>query len=244
MECDHISTGKHNVKLEDGEVVAANQSEGEVKLADLIWVRISGASWWPAQVVDDNNVSSKNKPSKRSAEKVLVRLYGSYKYLYVDPVKCHSDFDMILKQNNGCYREILLKALEQVSSSKSDRSKKQGSKSKENGAVDLSRRKSSRNHARENPQTDSSNLNADAQRTEISVRVSPRKRNAVIPQSKVEQKTLLALRVENTNGKASKQSGAEVVSKSKEVSARRLRVMQQLGLVAPSGSSFHKNGLI
>lgn len=29
-----------------------------------------------------------------------------------------------------------------------------------------------------------------------------------------------------------------------EVSARRLRVMQHLGLIAPSGSPFHKNGLI
>ncbi|XP_068312560.1 uncharacterized protein [Pyrus communis] len=243
MECDHPSTGKHN-KLEDGEVVAANQLEGEVKLADLIWVKISGGSWWPAQVVDDNNVSNKNKPSKRSAEKVLVRLYGSYKYRHAPYLIILTELlnFQILKQNNGCYREILLKALEQVSSPKSDISKKQGSKSKENVAVDLSRRKSSHNHARENPQTDSSNLNAVAQRTEFSVRVSPRKRNVVIPQSKVEQKTQLALRVGNANGKASKQSGAEVVSK--EVSARRLRVMQQLGLIAPSGSSFHNNGLI
>lgn len=52
MECDHILTGKHNVKLEDGEDVAANQLEGEVKLADLIWVKISGGSWWPAQVFE------------------------------------------------------------------------------------------------------------------------------------------------------------------------------------------------
>ncbi|CAN6542880.1 unnamed protein product [Malus baccata var. baccata] len=56
----------------------------------------------------------------------------------------------------------------------------------------------------------------------------------------VEQKNLVARRVENANGKASKRGGAEVLSMSKEVSARRLSVMQQLGLIAPLGSSFHK----
>ncbi|KAL6297131.1 hypothetical protein ACE6H2_005273 [Prunus campanulata] len=175
MKSKHLSTGKDRIDVKVEEDVAANQLGGEVKVADLIWVKINGGSWWPAQVVDDNTVNVNNKPSKRSAGKVLVRLYGSYKYLYVDPLKCHSEFDIILKQNNGCYREILLKALEQdVSYLKSSRSKKQGSKSKESVAVYSSTSMSNHNLARENHQTDSSSLTTEAQRTEFSTMKSKR----------------------------------------------------------------------
>ncbi|ONI35341.1 hypothetical protein PRUPE_1G530900 [Prunus persica] len=159
MKSKRLSTGKDRIDVKDEEDVAANQLGGKVKVPDLIWVKINGGSWWPAQVVDDNTVNVNNKPSKRSAGKVLVRLYGSYKYLYVDPLKYHSEFDIILKQNNGCYREILLKALEQdVSCLKSNRSKKQGSESKESVAVYSPTCVSNHNHARENHQTDSSSL--------------------------------------------------------------------------------------
>ena len=50
----------------------------------------------------------------------------------MDPVKCHSRFENILKQNNGSYKEIFHKSLEQdLPSTKSSRSKGHGSKSKE-----------------------------------------------------------------------------------------------------------------
>ncbi|KAJ0026091.1 hypothetical protein Pint_08464 [Pistacia integerrima] len=39
-------------------------------------------------------------------------------------------------------------------------------------------------------------------------------------------------------------SGTNILRKSHELSARRLRVMQSLGLIAPSGSPFRKNGQI
>ena len=47
-------------------------------------------------------------------------------------MKCHSEFENILKQNNGNYREIFHKSLQQdLSSTKSSRSKGRGTKSKE-----------------------------------------------------------------------------------------------------------------
>ena len=50
----------------------------------------------------------------------------------MDQVKCRSEFENILKQNNGHYREIFHKFLEQdLPSTKSSRSKGRGSRSKE-----------------------------------------------------------------------------------------------------------------
>ncbi|XP_058221271.1 PWWP domain-containing protein 4-like [Rhododendron vialii] len=108
----HSANGSYADK-EDGGGAACNQTSKEVVLGDLIWVSLHGSSWWPAQVFDDNAVSRRNKPRKRSTGEVLVRLYGSYKYMYVDPIKCRSEFDNILKQKNGNYSEIFEKALEQ-----------------------------------------------------------------------------------------------------------------------------------
>ncbi|XP_015885974.3 uncharacterized protein LOC107421278 isoform X2 [Ziziphus jujuba] len=112
----HLANGKNNANKEGGEKVSANQVGGDVKPADVIWVKIHKDSWWPAQVVDENSISACNKPCSRAAGQVLVRLYGSYTYLYVDPIKSLSEFNIILKQNDGCYRAIFLKALEQVNS--------------------------------------------------------------------------------------------------------------------------------
>ncbi|KAI8023796.1 hypothetical protein LOK49_LG03G02560 [Camellia lanceoleosa] len=44
----------------------------EFVLGDLIWVRLCGSLWWPAQVVDDNTVSQRDKPINRSVGKVHV----------------------------------------------------------------------------------------------------------------------------------------------------------------------------
>ncbi|KAM5575425.1 hypothetical protein ABKV19_014399 [Rosa sericea] len=217
--------------MENGYDVAGNHIGREIKVADLIWVETNGGSWWPAQVVNENAVSGNNKPLKTSSGEVPVRLYGSYKFLYVDPQKCSSDFEIILEQNNGSYREIFLKALEQdASHMKSGRSKKQGFKSK----VDASRNPSDANHAVEDPKIEDSNF--------ARIRSSPRLQKQG---KKVEDKA---------NGKPIKQDGllknakengssvqAEVLT---EAGARRLRVMQNLGLIAPSGSPYHKNGRV
>ncbi|KAM5575426.1 hypothetical protein ABKV19_014399 [Rosa sericea] len=221
--------------MENGYDVAGNHIGREIKVADLIWVETNGGSWWPAQVVNENAVSGNNKPLKTSSGEVPVRLYGSYKFLYVDPQKCSSDFEIILEQNNGSYREIFLKALEQVLFFDEillllGRSKKQGFKSK----VDASRNPSDANHAVEDPKIEDSNF--------ARIRSSPRLQKQG---KKVEDKA---------NGKPIKQDGllknakengssvqAEVLT---EAGARRLRVMQNLGLIAPSGSPYHKNGRV
>ncbi|KAK7845734.1 hypothetical protein CFP56_008955 [Quercus suber] len=102
-----------NKNLTNGEIGKKGVEEiatNKVTLGDLIWVKHDGGSWWPAQIIDENRGSI--KPGDKSAGKVRVRLYGSNEYLYVDPVKCHSKFELDLPH------------------SKSSRSKRQGAKSK------------------------------------------------------------------------------------------------------------------
>nr|AFK48621.1 unknown [Lotus japonicus] len=116
-------SGKNQISEGGGEV--------QVALGDVIYVKLHGSSWWPGQVVDDNSVSESVKPSKRSAREVLVRLYGSYTYLYADPAKSRSEFEEILKLNNGSHQQILLQSLEKdLPSTKSSRAEGSSSKTK------------------------------------------------------------------------------------------------------------------
>ncbi|XP_052191518.1 uncharacterized protein LOC127800760 isoform X2 [Diospyros lotus] len=93
MKSTHLSSNGSSADKGDGREAAVNQLSEEVVLGDLIWVRIHGSSWWPAQVADDNTVSQKIKPRDRSAGDVLVRLYGSYKYMYVDSRTYQLEFE-------------------------------------------------------------------------------------------------------------------------------------------------------
>ncbi|KAL6997404.1 hypothetical protein U1Q18_007530 [Sarracenia purpurea var. burkii] len=160
MENSRVSENRSYADNGNANEAAVNQPSEEVVLGDVIWVSLHGSSWWPAQVVDDNTVAPSKKPRNRSVGDVLARLYGSYKYIYVDPIACRTEFQNILKQNNGNYSEIFKKALE---------------------------------------------------------------------------KDFPCFKSGTAKGNA---------SKSQEVTPRRMKVMQRLGLIAPSGSPFHQNGHI
>ncbi|XP_052191519.1 uncharacterized protein LOC127800760 isoform X3 [Diospyros lotus] len=128
MKSTHLSSNGSSADKGDGREAAVNQLSEEVVLGDLIWVRIHGSSWWPAQVADDNTVSQKIKPRDRSAGDVLVRLYGSYKYMYVDSRTYQLEFEKILQKHNGEQIEILKKTLGQdIVRSKSHRGKRKES---------------------------------------------------------------------------------------------------------------------
>ncbi|KAF8404702.1 hypothetical protein HHK36_009590 [Tetracentron sinense] len=129
MEGKCLTTKRNYLNKDGGKESMVDQLRGEVMLGDVVWVRLGGCSWWPAQVVEENTVSLKIKPNNRSVGDVLVRLYGSYDYLYADLMKCRSDFEnvnvkfsstfvpqtsLILKQNNDSYVETFQKALEQI----------------------------------------------------------------------------------------------------------------------------------
>ncbi|KAM7255837.1 hypothetical protein ACFE04_011578 [Oxalis oulophora] len=84
----------------------------KVNLGDLVWVK-DDALWWPAQVVNENNINGGFKPrNTKSMGDVLVRLYGRYKFLYANLVKYRSDFKIVEEQNGGSFDEIFRKTLE------------------------------------------------------------------------------------------------------------------------------------
>ncbi|KAL6661659.1 hypothetical protein ACP70R_001043 [Stipagrostis hirtigluma subsp. patula] len=96
-----------------------NKLRQNYRLGDVTWVKHSGSSWWPAQVIDEAFVGS--KPKKKTKHDCLVRLYGTCQYLYVDPWESNTEFDMMLKQENKAamevFREVLEKDLSCVNSS-------------------------------------------------------------------------------------------------------------------------------
>ncbi|KAF9603910.1 hypothetical protein IFM89_038820 [Coptis chinensis] len=113
MRSNHLENSKKHfskVAVKDSHVVKS--SEGSTS-GDLVWIRLRGSLWWPAQVVDENMVSRSSRPRKRVPGGVLVRVYGTYTYLYRDLLKYRTEFKKILKQNDGSYLETFKKALEQ-----------------------------------------------------------------------------------------------------------------------------------
>ncbi|XP_072985868.1 uncharacterized protein [Typha latifolia] len=101
-----------------------SQSRHPFKPGDITWIKIHD-SWWPAQVLDEESVG--DKPQKTVIDESLVRLYGTYDYLYVDILKCCAEFEsvcsnfaahednltLMLKQENKTMREVFQKSLKQ-----------------------------------------------------------------------------------------------------------------------------------
>nr|CAB3481229.1 unnamed protein product [Digitaria exilis] len=85
------------------------------RLGDITWVKPKGSPWWPAQVIDESCVGS--KPKKKDKYDCLVRLYGTGQYMHVDPWKCNSEFELMLKQENKSAMEVFCEVLEKELSS-------------------------------------------------------------------------------------------------------------------------------
>ncbi|XP_016163702.1 uncharacterized protein LOC107606204 isoform X2 [Arachis ipaensis] len=173
-------------------------TEPVMALGDLIYIPLRGASkWWPAQVTDEKSVNENLRPKKKLLREVLVRVYGSYMYKYVDPVKSHADFENVLKKNDGDLHKILQESLEKDLPSNKPKSKESPAKNK--GGSSSSKRKS-------------------APKDEKQDEAKSQKQNEEDPES------------------------TTPFRKSQELSKRRIRVMESLGLIAPPGSPFVRNG--
>ncbi|KAJ9545364.1 hypothetical protein OSB04_025071 [Centaurea solstitialis] len=245
-------TGESNGSLVENEAVDGQPTK-EVIFGDMLWVKLHEASWWPAQVVDENSVSSFNKPSissKRSSSDVLVRLYGSYTHKYVDVNGSRAEFKNILIENNFNHEAILKKSLEQelasLNSSKSRRRQSKGTVLTE----------ASENGSSEKDVLDKSQLfdnvcnlhsccfiffklsnswPVDVPCFRIKVSSKKRKReNAKTDASTPD-------RVQNNSAPS---TPTIIGLKAQELSGRRMKVMQSLGLVAPSGSPFPRNRVL
>ncbi|KAF3339424.1 Histone-lysine N-methyltransferase ATX1 [Carex littledalei] len=107
---------KSNENAVDSNRLGGDGTKAEIlnqqfKPGDLTWVEIHNSSWWPAQVFDEGSVGA--KPRKKSKKELLVRLYGTYEYMYVDASKSNSEFEDVLKRENKTMKEMFQEALEQ-----------------------------------------------------------------------------------------------------------------------------------
>ncbi|KAK9219487.1 hypothetical protein WN943_008132 [Citrus x changshan-huyou] len=257
MRSNRVSGGRNCDSDRDGEKFVVKQLEGQFFPGDVTWAKLRGNIWWPAVVVDENTVSECNKPSKRAFGGVLVRLYGSYEYLYVDPIKFHLEFQKVLEQSNGSHREIFEKALEQdLSHMKSGCSKGIGSKSTEGkyksdsaSVQEQLKRKYSKQGSGHKKLKPNNTSDEKRRMSEISMEEQDEKPMLNSPNSvsfiailfPISSRSLplylpsmqkLSYYIDYCFQEAS------LLGTSHELSARRLRVMQSLGLVAPSGSPF------
>ncbi|KNA03789.1 hypothetical protein SOVF_205780 [Spinacia oleracea] len=186
MGKEGLANGKGDVDESGKDGALDKKSNAEFKLGDMTWIKLRGTSWWPAQIVDKNAVSGNHKPRKGKSGEVLVRLYGTYKYLYMDPMTSLLEFNNVLKQSKNTQREIFRMALDKdLSDIQSGKTNRRRTKAKGN----------------------------DSAQKEKSV---PSKRGF--------------------------EEHEDETPKKAEGSARRLKVMQDLGLTGPSGSPFLKNG--
>ncbi|XP_071713804.1 uncharacterized protein [Rutidosis leptorrhynchoides] len=184
------------------------QSSTDVVFGEILWVKLREASWWPAQIVDENSVPSASKPSsKGSSSDVLVRLYGSCIFKYVDAHGYRAEFEKIQKENNFSYNDIMKKSLEQdlPSLNSSKLKKRQQSKSKSRGSKDVS----------------------DKFQTTI---LSKKQK-----QAKADSDTQTPEMVHHGTESSTPN---KATSRTQELNSRRMNMMQVLGLVAPSRSPF------
>ncbi|XP_058088478.1 uncharacterized protein LOC131235330 isoform X2 [Magnolia sinica] len=301
MEVKHLkNVGNHVGKDSEAATKGGDDKlRKEFTLGDIVWIKIYDSSWWPAQVVDENTIGGGEKIEKKMEGGVLTRLYGSYEYLYVDPMKYHSEFENVLKQNNCSVKEILNKALEQDLSQI-----KSGAKSKRKAStrkVEASRDKMPKQDRIETTQAmgslgklqdgvKSNLLEAKARdescKDKISVQDGVKKKkkadgqdsdmhagrkrkqrdpsaeNGVsvaskagrpgsdgVQRSTTEAAVVDVLKTPKQGDRKDKKTISSPISAtnslkcSQDMSARRMRVMQSLGLIAPCGSPFQRVGL-
>lgn len=190
--------GSQNVNDSELPKLGDDQSKRQFKIGDITWMRIRKNTWWPAQVFDEKNVNCQLK--KKGKNDVLVRLYGTYDYYYLDPVKNSSEFENIVKQNNSTITATFQKALEEDLSrmQSAGSSKKKGSKSEGNAKSETPKSK------------------------------RPKKDKIIVIDLEDD---------ENNPNSGSAKGGSGLRT---PPTARRIRVMRRLGLIAPEGSPYRK----
>ncbi|GLJ40221.1 hypothetical protein SUGI_0825410 [Cryptomeria japonica] len=83
-------------------------------LGQLLWVRGFKCSWWPAQVVDEKNISENIIVNDRIEGGVLVRFYGSYTYAWVDPFADLCKFRESFIENGSDHVKAFQKSLGEI----------------------------------------------------------------------------------------------------------------------------------
>ncbi|XP_068637486.1 uncharacterized protein [Aristolochia californica] len=244
--CTGVSTrdSKISTKCE------ANQMEHKPAEGNILWVRTTDCSWWPAQVVGYNCTNVNNKSKWRKEGEVLARLYGSSELLYVDPAKYSSDFENALKQNNCSFQEILRKSLEQEISQKRFGlcSNRVACEFKEKNSIEDPWDKVKDNRLKQKQEEEGISQKVDSSgmlKASNTQRITKKKCNIISERVRTKSsnkflKQNMALRNQKTDDPHFRIHSLKDSSNSR---SRPKKMMQKLGLIAPLGSPFCKNGL-
>lgn len=183
----------------------------EVIFGELIWVKVNETSWWPAQVVDENLVRSANKPS----------IKGSSSDVLVRLYGCYIYKYVDIENLNAEFKNIQI-----------DKNFSYDDILKKSIEQDLSTSNSNRSRKRQKPKS--------KVLTEASTNRSSDKSQSKVSSKK--QKPETAPGTTQVKTKNTEPSSPKIASlRPQELSARRMKVMQSLGLVAPSGSPFPRS---
>lgn len=234
------------------------QSVKQFKLGDIAWIK-TRKCWWPGQVVDEGSVSFSHK--KKVKDGVLVRMYGCYEYLYVDPAKYSNEFENILKQENLSIREAFQKAMDEVRSG--GKSKGKVCKSRGKDAIKDKKRKQDEIDRTEGVSSgEAEEVSALKKKRDVKEKIDGKQKPAAKASkgdSKIKANVTQKAKVGTPKGKNSKQEDVKEPTQTKSPattmnhaaeeptsiqSERRTRVMQSLGLIAPVGSPFRRNGFV
>ncbi|XP_058088493.1 uncharacterized protein LOC131235330 isoform X4 [Magnolia sinica] len=287
MEVKHLkNVGNHVGKDSEAATKGGDDKlRKEFTLGDIVWIKIYDSSWWPAQVVDENTIGGGEKIEKKMEGGVLTRLYGSYEYLYVDPMKYHSEFEnvgannstLFLSRNNLVRKKLIVYSMMSGNAYRiflksnlvlNQRGKllhvKDGVKSNllEAKARDESCKDkiSVQDGVKKKKKADGqdSDMHAGRKRKQR----DPSAENGVsvaskagrpgsdgVQRSTTEAAVVDVLKTPKQGDRKDKKTISSPISAtnslkcSQDMSARRMRVMQSLGLIAPCGSPFQRVGL-
>ncbi|XP_058088525.1 uncharacterized protein LOC131235330 isoform X8 [Magnolia sinica] len=257
MEVKHLkNVGNHVGKDSEAATKGGDDKlRKEFTLGDIVWIKIYDSSWWPAQVVDENTIGGGEKIEKKMEGGVLTRLYGSYEYLYVDPMKYHSEFENVGANNSTLFlsRNNLVRKKLIVYSMMSGNAYRIFLKSN----LVLNQR-GKLLHVKDGVKSNLLEAKArdESCKDKISVQDGVKKKKKAdgqdsdgVQRSTTEAAVVDVLKTPKQGDRKDKKTISSPISAtnslkcSQDMSARRMRVMQSLGLIAPCGSPFQRVGL-
>ncbi|CAK9276563.1 unnamed protein product [Sphagnum jensenii] len=205
-----VSNGGEGTATEgdEGSSLPAEDALPRFMPGQLVWAKFARFPWWPAQVTDERTVQEGTGGHQRDDTDVLVHFFGTYDFGWVDPNVGLAEFDAKLQERSKIHKKALQKGIEEALEFRNS------GKLPEFFAVEP------REPEPQMPNNSHCNgIQAHASQStpedeETGRRLSRKRKPKVLYEEE------------------------ERVQRKPERRLRRLRIMRQLGLVAPAGSPF------
>ncbi|XP_024382345.1 uncharacterized protein [Physcomitrium patens] len=195
---------------DEGTSMAVTEASPRFKHGQLVWAKFARFPWWPAEIINERAFQPGTGGNRRSNTDVLVRFFGTYDYGWVDPEVGLSEFDVKMQERSRIKKKAFQKGIEEAL------------EYRRSGKLPDSFTVSTEQEEPKTPKKPHSNgvrANGMGQQTPedegTEQRRAARKRKPKVLYEEEER-----------------------VQRKPERRLRRLRIMRQLGLAAPTGSPF------